>query len=274
MRQIQENEIKEIELNIMIKIDEVCRKNGWKYSLTAGTLIGALRHKGFIPWDDDIDIMMPRNDYEKLIQYFETTSSKYKVITCNNNQYYQDVFAKVYDTTTIIEDQITDIKQTGMGVSIDIFPIEGLGQTYQEAEKKVKSGRLLQLIMTCAGMKKYAKSTTHSALYEPIRFALFCLTRCVDANKVAKKLDKMNSRIDFDSSLFAGIPSGSYLEKTILTKEEYLDLVDVEFENHLFKSIKGYDSYLRRSYGDYMKFPPKSAQVTHHTFTAYWKENL
>ena len=269
MRQIKDNEIKEIELNILIKIDEVCRQNGWEYSLTAGTLIGAIRHKGFIPWDDDIDIMIPRNDYEKLIQYFENTSSKYKVITCNNNKYYQDVFAKVYDTTTIIEDQITDIKQTGMGVYVDVFPIDGLGDTYQEAVKNIKRGKLLQLIMTCAGMKKYAKSTTHSALYEPIRYALFCMTRCVDANKVARKLDKKNSRIDFNSSAFAGAPSGSFREKTIMKREEYSDIIDIEFENHLFKSIRVYDSYLRRFYGDYMKLPPKSAQVTHHTFCAY-----
>ncbi|MGM9643527.1 MAG: phosphorylcholine transferase LicD [Eubacteriales bacterium] len=269
MKPIQDNEIKEIALDILMKIDQLCNQKGWNYSITAGTLIGAIRHKGFIPWDDDIDIMMPRKDYCELIEYFGDGKDGLKVVCCNNNPYYQDVFAKVCDTSTVIEDQVTNINGANMGVSIDIFPVDGLGDSVKQAKKNVKRGKFKQLLMTCAGMKKYSKSTTHSIVYEPIRFALFLITRNVSANRIARKLDKANAKYDFYSSKYAGALSGSFREKTILPREEYFDCIKVVFEGREVRALRGYDAYLRKLYGDYMILPPESQRHTHHTFTAY-----
>ena len=135
MREIQFEEMKKIELNILIYFTEVCEENNLRYYLGGGTLLGAVRHKGFIPWDDDIDVMMPRPDFQKLLS-LSINNENYNIIKPGTAGYYYN-FAKLVDTRTILEEK--GIKRIdGLGVYIDIFPLDGMPETPDARKKRFK----------------------------------------------------------------------------------------------------------------------------------------
>ena len=120
-RKVTLEEMRDLQLAMMDKIHEFCVERGIRYSLGGGTLLGAVRHKGYIPWDDDIDIMLPRPDYERFLKEFDGVYPNFKVLHLNNDRTYPYLFAKVYDSRTLL----VECRAT-MGVYIDVFPIDGL----------------------------------------------------------------------------------------------------------------------------------------------------
>lgn len=119
-KNIEVEELKRIQTDILNFVDGFCKKNGLRYWLAYGTLLGAVRHKGYIPWDDDIDILMFREDYEKFVTTFK--DERYKVFATEVNAKYPYPFAKVGDTATYFEEEIKDAIDTG--VNIDVFPLD------------------------------------------------------------------------------------------------------------------------------------------------------
>ena len=130
--ELNKEEIKNIQLDILNSIHQFCSERGIRYSLAFGTLLGAVRHQGYIPWDDDLDIMMPRPDYDRFVAEYQGTHQHYVVQTYKNNESYFLSLAKVYDNRT---EQI--IFPTKTGVFVDIFPIEGLPETEVEAKQYI-----------------------------------------------------------------------------------------------------------------------------------------
>ena len=140
-KQLTIEEVKKMNLDILSVVADFCEKNGLRYWLYYGTLIGAIRHNGYIPWDDDIDIAMPRPDYEKFLKTFNQTSgSLYKVIEDRISIGYHTPFAKVHNPETIIESEFSD--EMAFGVFIDIFPFDGV-----KDEKQSKKTHILTLIV-------------------------------------------------------------------------------------------------------------------------------
>ena len=133
MKELSKNEIKTIQLDILQSIHQFCETNNIRYSLAYGTLLGAIRHKGYIPWDDDIDVMMPRPDYERFIQNYPNFCDRNIVQTYNNDNSYYLWCAKVYDNRT---EQITF--PTRSGVCVDVFPIDGLPDNLEDVRKYIK----------------------------------------------------------------------------------------------------------------------------------------
>ena len=129
MKEIGLEELKCIQLDLLQKTAEFCENNGIRYFLCGGTLIGAIRHHGYIPWDDDIDISMPRPDYDKFIKIFNKPENYYQVIDMSNNSKYGFPFAKVHDTRTLVNE--LQYSRDSFGVYIDIFPIDGVGEDKQ-----------------------------------------------------------------------------------------------------------------------------------------------
>lgn len=263
-------EIQDIELKLLLGFDEVCSSLGLRYSLGGGSLLGAVRHKGFIPWDDDIDVMMPRPDYDAFLNYCKNSKLEFETITYDTVEGYNSLFARVSDLNTIIKDELMDMPFE-MGVGIDIFPIDGLGKTEKKAKNIFYRTYLKREILNATGWRRFFRSRTHSVLVEPVRFSLFVLSRFVDPKQLLKKIDKENHRHSFDGSVYAGCVCGSYREREIMKTDTFTNYCELDFEGHKIKAINNYDEYLTKHYGDYMKLPPVEKQKTHHTYKAYKK---
>ena len=138
MKKMNLDDLKNCEFDILCYVDSICRELGLRYTLIGGTLLGAVRHKGFIPWDDDIDISMPRPDYEKFIDYCVSNESRYRLITNKTEPNWKDIYAKLIDTKTELHEQLTNRFEYKNGVFIDIFPVDALSDTLDASVKKFK----------------------------------------------------------------------------------------------------------------------------------------
>lgn len=269
-KEIQLEELKSIEKNILCVFDLFCKENGIRYSLSGGTLIGAIRHKGFIPWDDDVDIMMNRDEYNRFIELYQkqNRNSRYKLITYETKNY-NYMFAKLVDTSTVlIEDYNKPVED--MGVYIDLFPIDSLGNTYEEARKRLRANKFKLYLTVASNWRKFYINKSRSFLRQIPRAIFYILSRGICANKIFKNIEK---RFEFNNEdKFFGCVCGVYEDKEIMDSSIFKEYIYVEFEGKPFMVTKNYDEYLTGIYGDYMQLPPVEKQVTHHTFKAYKKE--
>lgn len=273
MRSIESDELKQIELDVLTKIDCVCRKNNFCYSLCGGTLLGAIRHKGYIPWDDDIDIAMPRDDYDKFLNYCISNEQEcgFRIVSTINDKRYAYLFAKACALNTVIEEENFNPNGADVGVYVDIFPIDGLGSK-AEAKSNFEATRFQRELLVARNWKHFFRSKTHAWYIEPIRFGFWIMSRFVSTNTLIEKIDRYYLRFPLSKSEYAAVVCGSYREKEILPTEVLNTFTEVEFEGKQFMAFEKYDDYLSSIYGDYMKLPPKDKQVSHHMFKAYWKD--
>ena len=264
MNKLSIEEIKSIQTNILLDVHNFCIKNNIKYSLACGTLIGAVRHKGFIPWDDDIDVMMLREDYDRFVEIY--TSSDCKVFSHRICDEYAYPFAKVSDENTILIEN-TNMKQV-LGVNIDIFPIDNIPGDICERSKHFNKIKMLRNILL---MKQIKLSATRSVLKNIsiviMKFLLIllpqmCIVRYIDT--LARKY--MNEQTAYVADIVEG-----YGLKEVQRKELFDNFIDLDFEGFKFKSVCDFSIYLTCLYGDFMELPPLDKQVTHHSFIAYRK---
>lgn len=272
MREINLEELKQIELSVLRSIREICTEQNINYSLAGGTLLGAIRHSGFIPWDDDVDILMPRPDYDRFVKYCQENDVPFNLLCAETDERYGYLFGKAMAKNTVIEEESGNPNGIEMGIYVDIFPIDGLGNTYEEALKEFKKTRFKREMLVAKNWKKFSRSKTHSWKYEPIRFAFFVASRFVSMKKLVSKLQKAFRKNPFHKNAYVAAIFGSYRAKEIIKREYFDYYVDVNFENESFKAFKGYDEYMRSIYGDYMLLPPEEKRVSHHSFKAYHKE--
>lgn len=266
-------DIKKVELELLLQFHNTCNKLGLRYSLGGGTLLGAIRHKGFIPWDDDIDVMMPRPDYDRFVEYCKEHSAglPYLLFSYETIDNYIFLESKLSSPNTIILDKtLTTDKNTNLGIYIDIFPIDGLGMTENEAVCQFMKTSLKREILNAKTWRHFFRSKTHPFYYEPIRFFVYVLSRFANPHRLLMSIDKTNRSVDFDKVIYSGSVCGAYRLKEIMETSVYNNYIDVEFENYSFKAIENYDAYLSKHYGNYMELPPVEKRVSHHTFEAFW----
>ena len=259
MKKITElDEIKKIELDILLYIDKLCKKNSIKYFLAYGTLIGAVRHNGFIPWDDDIDITMPRPDYEKFIRVMKNESDIYKLICLENCQNdYSYPFAKVYDSRTNIHEAWRPMKEE-LGIYVDILPLDGLGNERKEvnnnANKLLKLAKQIWYMDTVKG--KNFKGNILNAIGRK------------NLNRCFKHISKKNN---YYNTQYVGMLTWPSDQIEIIEQKYYIENIDGVFEGFSFPIPKYYDIILSNIYGNYMELPPKEEQTLKHPFDAWWK---
>lgn len=263
-------EIQECELKILEHVDKFCRENDIKYSLTGGTLLGAIRHKGFIPWDDDIDIVMLREDYEKFLNLYK--DSEFVLFTpFKQNDYYLSYSKIVYNKTLLKRDFLKDI--CNYGVSMDIFPLDSID--YKKCLTKINL-KILKYIMKLHALSNYKYFPKYKIGFERgFKYLIgnWALKVCqiIGYNKFIILENKLIERlIDYNGNEIINF-YGSYDKKEILSKSYYDKFIYKNFGRNKFIVPVKYDKILFQLYGDYWKLPPIEKRVTHHRYKVYWK---
>lgn len=260
MKEIFFEESKEIMAKTLESVDRCCRENNLKYSLCWGTLIGAIRHKGFIPWDDDIDIMMPREDYNRFLKIYSDP-----VFAVNNPQKDKErvnIILKVYNKKTTI---FRNNKYKNYGVWVSIFPYDKAPD--ENLEKWEKKRDFWMRIYHLKAQNIAAQPIIKQIVKRLIRIILLPFSSLWLYNKVVNCLAEFNDKQTKRICVWYGTP---YMKFRIFPKELFDEFLDVDFEHMKAKVIKGYDEFLRITYGDYMKFPPESERIPKHDYHAYW----
>lgn len=262
MKQLSPSDVKRIQLSILQEFHDFCLSNNIKYSLCAGTLLGAIRHKGYIPWDDDIDVMMPRRDYERFLLSFE--SERTTLFHYTKQKPYMFSYAKLCDNNTIIIEGVQ--YESGFGVDIDIFPLDFFPDSIEESKKWSKHLGFLKDIRT---VKNIIISKHRSLKKNVSLFILKILALPIPMKWLVRRVDIVAQKYSDKTDGFLGNMTNGYRmkERNPMAKA----LIDVEFEGHKYKAIDNYDEYLTGLFGDYMKLPPVEKRISTHAYTAYWK---
>lgn len=262
-RYIQSEELKTIQLDILNDIASFCEDNNLSYFLSYGTLIGAIRHNGYIPWDDDIDICMPRPDYDKFLEKYNNRNSSYKVISHEIDGTYSLPFGKVHDTRTVMNE--TMYKQDCFGVYVDVFPLDGCDKKGSQIKITIKLTKLLNAKKAILdGKRSFVKNIIIALGKVALMF--------VSVNDILLKFKKACSDIPYSESEYVASVAASYGVFEVMKKSDLEETIFHDFEGCKFRVPKNYDMYLKQIYGDYMQLPPEDKRVSHHTFEAWWKE--
>ena len=269
MRPINETkELRKIQLDILKHVDAFCKKNGIKYFLSGGSTIGAVRHHGYIPWDDDIDIMMLREDYDHFISlYTQNDTSKYRLHYYKNDNSFTFPFVKIDDSDTVLIELVNN-KVDNMGINIDLFPIDVV------PNKKSMQKRLYNVtsfIMAIMALKDTVPSPDRSWYKNAVLYISRILLHPVRMITLVHILDKNALRYCNLKSDYCGVVLWGYGMREINLRKNWDKAIMIPFEDMLAPVPEGYDNYLTCVYGDYMKLPPEDKRISHHGFNAWWK---
>ena len=269
MKEITVEEIRGICLDIMQDVHEFCSHNGIRYSLGCGSLIGAVRHKGFIPWDDDIDILMPRPDYEQFCNtYFSTKGFE---CMCYSKGNYWSAYARVCDTKRTYVHSPFPMGLEPLGVWIDVLPIDGAEDDdeifFHHAKEAVKRYNRLK------GLRKYGILLKGGILIRCVYY-IYSFLRRENINKETEQYIDCCKRVQYGTTRYAAIYTVPLLgAPRHHLYEAFQEFMLVPFEDKSFFIIKGFDHYLSNIYGDYMKLPSEEKRVpVHDLHEYYWKE--
>lgn len=264
MRELSLGEIKTLELNILINFDKFCRRNNLSYFLAYGTLLGAVRHGGFIPWDDDIDVQMPRADYQKFLTMKTVFEGEFEniVVKTLGDKGYPFPFTKIENSRTAVYEQNMS-RKIKTGVWIDIFPIDDfcvLDKKVINLYKKEKFYlRVIQKSLAIPG-KIGANFMRRSLNYILIPIAQIY----VKFFNLSKKIDKMGIKSSGINSAFTGtIVWADIGIENVFKKSDIYPLSTVSFCGNKFFAPKNPDIYLSQMYGNYMKLPPVEKRTSH-----------
>lgn len=250
------DEVKQIELTILKEVADFCDSNGIKYFLLGGTLLGAIRHEGFIPWDDDIDIGMMREDYNKFCRLF---SSPNLSLHKPGDKRYSYSFAKVSKKGTVLREFETRYQDT-FGIYIDVFPLNDIPDDSVKYFKKLRLYKILLSIKSTRLFKKRSFTKFIVLLFSKVLFSL------VPVECIVKKIDKYTG--SFANCNYVGNTSWGYGEREKTRKEVFSNSITVPFEEFAFTVPSAYDEWLRNIFGDYLKLPPVEKRVSEHNFEA------
>lgn len=266
MKEMTIDERKKLMLNMLDEIDCFCREKNITYYLTGGTLLGAIRHNGFIPWDDDIDIALKRKDYEKLLNEFKSNSGHIEILDYRNKNNFIWPGAKIIDNrTTLIEN---DIKKASIGVNLDMFPLDYLPGDYDHAKQFVKKVSIWKKILTL----KYLNCRRERSFLKNLIVILAKLLYLIPDKYLLTKIDKLSRSFENnDDCVYICNLAGAWGIREIANKNIFSKAENHLFENKWYMIPVGYDEFLRNLYGDYMVPPPLEKRVSTHTAIAFWK---
>jgi lipopolysaccharide cholinephosphotransferase len=256
-------ETQQIYLELLREFDQVCATYALRYDLCGGSMLGAVRHQGFIPWDNDIDLSMPRPDYERLLQLQREGKlqlPKHREVVSERTQTFPRHFARyIRHDVKRVSEMAEDWDCPYIG--IDIFPLDGIPTDEKAFARQVKKiRRLRRFLLTSvekAGTSRRGKGAALiKNLYRPI-------LRTIGSYRFAHMLDKECRRVDYETAEYVGIITGMYGLKERWRKADMLPQTQFSFEGLSVPGFANYDIYLTNLYGDYMKLPPEDKRVPH-----------
>ena len=265
MKELTLQELKDIELDILKVFDAFCKEHNIRYYLSHGTLLGAIRYKKFIPWDDDVDLLIPREDYNRMLTLFKDTD-RYQLFAFEKNPKYRYPFAKLCDMTTR-KDEFGYNNGVELGVDIDLFPLDAWDDDLERAKKEVK---YIRKNMTCLGLIKAKRIDEPNLIKHIIKGVIKVFSKIAGSGFFIKRIHNASHKEGQQGNNYIGCKAWCvYGEKGIIPAEAFAETIYIEFEGEMFPAPKGYDTYLTCLYGDYLPEPPKEKQKTHHSFKAY-----
>lgn len=254
-------EIKKISLDILVDIDKFCNENNITYFLACGTLLGSIKYKDYIPWDDDIDVMMPRPDYERFIEEYH--NSDYKVLKPEVGMFF---YAKVYDDKTVEYEKGYDYnKYNPIGVSVDIFPLDGIVNDEKIVKKQKSNSDFLEMLLRLSNQPIFYRKNKLKAINRII-------PRIIGSKNIVKLIEKNAKKYKYDDCdyviRYKDTPNGF---TGALSKDVYKIKKGI-FANREFNIPVGYDLWLRRFYDeDYMDKVPPVEERRQHNKECYYK---
>lgn len=268
-REIDLHEYKRILVDLLIEFDRFCSENKIDYFLLGGTLLGAIRHKGFIPWDDDIDVCMFRKDYERFMLSYKPSRPKYKLLTLENEKRYYYPFAKLVNTETVLVENIRENME--MGAYVDVFPLDNCpGESLDEAKKTLDGMKFYRML---TDLKIITLNKQRPVLKNLFLFVCKIPLLFTSRRRISIAISKKAKKNQNKSSDFVGeIVNNVYGYGEIWRREYFGEGTLVEFEGHFFKAPEKYDAVLTSTYKDYMKLPPIEKRVTNHDFKCWYKK--
>ncbi len=273
MQELALSEIHNAELGALLKLDEICRANGLRYVIYYGTLLGAVRHKGFIPWDDDVDVIMGRPDFEKLISYCDSHKDElapFRLMYYTNTPNYAYPIGRFSDTSYRVE--YNDTNDYGLGLFVDIIPYDGCGNSYEKACKIVKRNQLIRHFVMMAGTK-VAFESQHGKAVTLFKKAIFPIVKMVGLERLTNLEKHTIRKYNYEGSKYVCPATWiSYGICEIAERAQVEDGEDIIFEGHKVMAPKNPEKHLQRLYGDYMRLPPAEKQSPTHDYKAYRKE--
>lgn len=266
MREISSEEMRKIQLRILDVVTEFCDEHKIDYWLDSGTLLGAIRHKGFIPWDDDIDLGMLRPDYDKFIRSFNLKNDRYKAYSVENNENFYYPYLKVLDTQTVLYEMYEN--KNPISVNIDVFIYDNAPDDDAETEKMFK---IRDKYTAWNRRRIYPKEKMSGSLFRRLSArAIKELIKVFPKNYFVKKIVSNSKKyVECETERVGNFTA---ISRVACSREVFREFTEAEFEGKTYKIPIGYDEWLTAFYGDYMQLPPEEKRKSTHSVKAYYKD--
>ena len=266
-------EVQQVSLDILKDVHDFCISNSLRYSLCGGTLIGAVRHNGFVPWDDDVDIIMPKPDYDRFVQSYRSKNG-YVLFSPDVKQKWEVRLriSKVCDMQrTIVQQDYYAWTDTETGVGIDVIPAIGAPNTEREARKFIKHYLIKARLLNCYRVSLASKDfLRNKKLSDKVLFFIKRLVGNYIGKRSIESILEFQKKYDYDESqYFCGGFTYGFGEWQV--KSIFDELVLHKFEDEEFFITSCYDEYLKSLFGNYMQLPPEEQRVSHDFYGYYWK---
>ncbi len=253
--------IKGVELEICSEFKRVCEENNIQYSLGFGTLLGAVRHKGFIPWDDDIDIMMPRKDYDNFLRIAaKEMNPKFEIVNYESNPYMGEPFTKIMMKDTIMQEVFARNTKVPCGVFIDVLPYDNCPDNRILRQIHRFKNYILRKCILIGSNYDFRKSGVKKIVYS------FLGIFSHNTKRLKRLYRKNQTKYNKHKTKELVVLGGNYgYMKDVIPSEWFNEYTTIEFEGVEFSCIKKIKEFLAHYYGDYMQLPPKEKQINKHT---------
>lgn len=251
-------------LAILKEVDRICELNGISYVLDGGTLIGAARHQGFIPWDDDLDICMLREDYDKFLVHAKQLNEDFEIVNSSTDKNYIQTFTRVCLKNTNLVQGIYKDAGFKQGIFIDVFPLDKIPEKNDDLKRQTNTFDLLVRLKSIKGKVPGRSEGVKKLMREAIRICLLP----VSMRSINKKMNKIAARYSNDSGELSigyyNFEAFDRLSRRNVQAKDYLELDKLQFCDAKFPVPANYKQVLNNFYGDYMQLPPTEEQVPTH----------